>query len=211
LGHLLEEEIVTALYACPVIIPKREANQGLIENEIFLPIIRESDSVTRNHLLKLAKEFAKYEMRKIQRTCFVSIPHKYLYMSRDIIEEVVTQSGFNPRLMEDEKIAEDIKNWIHGLIEYSSLVVADLTEINGNVTYEVGYALARKKPVITLLNTAITPVDQLPSLLKGQKHILYTCAPSSYQKLKKDLDQTIRSEMNRRNKKKRDKIRVRTL
>jgi hypothetical protein len=72
---------------------------------------------------------------------------------------------------EDGRIAvsQDLRSHVLGLIDHAEMLVADLTLMNRNVLYEVGYAAGIRKPVLVCMkNDAEIPAD-----LKGLKHILY--------------------------------------
>ncbi len=65
----------------------------------------------------------------------------------------------------------DIDNWGKDIIQpildeisLSDVVCADITTLNNNVAFEVGFAIARRKKVLLVLNTAV-PNDS--NLFKG--------------------------------------------
>jgi hypothetical protein len=75
-------------------------------------------------------------------------PYNEVY--RDAIQPLVTEIGFDPLRVDDIAspgiIISDIKNQI----TESSIVIADITEANPNVYYEVGMAHAIDKPTVLL-------------------------------------------------------------
>ena len=54
-----------------------------------------------------------------------------------------------------------IRETVLAHIDGSDFVVADITELNFNVTYEIGYAIGRSKPVYLTRNTAFAKNDEI--------------------------------------------------
>ncbi|MCM1363067.1 MAG: nucleoside 2-deoxyribosyltransferase [Clostridiales bacterium] len=67
-----------------------------------------------------------------------------------ILDPVMRQKGYT--LIRADKIiqADTITDSIINYIENASLVIADITEANPNVYYELGYRTALKKPIIQI-------------------------------------------------------------
>ena len=81
---------------------------------------------------------------------FVIMPYKEPFEAtyRSVIIPATNQSGLESVIAKDESFAGPIVEKIHELINEASICIADLTETNPNVMYEVGIALTLKKPVI---------------------------------------------------------------
>jgi nucleoside 2-deoxyribosyltransferase len=74
---------------------------------------------------------------------------------------------------------------IYDSIKTSRIVVAEVSRINANVYYELGYAHAREKPTILITkNIKSSPFDT-----KGFNHIIYT----NIVDLKKQLKDTLKA------------------
>jgi len=63
----------------------------------------------------------------------------------------------------------DILQQIYNSIYQSKLIIAEVTEQNANVFYELGYAHALKKPVILITKD----VSKSPFDISGFNHIIY--------------------------------------
>ena len=59
---------------------------------------------------------------------------------------------------------------IHEYIEDADAVVADLTELNPNVMYELGFARALKKPVLPVVAKG---VERVPAVVRGRLFYVY--------------------------------------
>lgn len=53
-----------------------------------------------------------------------------------------------------------IANSVMEEIDKSALVVADITRLNFNVTFEVGYAMGKRKPILPVLNAGLQPATK---------------------------------------------------
>lgn len=88
------------------------------------------------------------------------------------IAKVVEESiGFSCIRADDIRGAGfDLLNKIHAAIERSELVIAEISQVNANVFYEVGYGAGIGKPILLVAErTALIPTD-----LKGRELILYS-------------------------------------
>ncbi|MBL8761326.1 MAG: hypothetical protein JNL50_08500 [Phycisphaerae bacterium] len=63
----------------------------------------------------------------------------------------------------------DLRKKIHDAVDNSVFVIADISEPRPNIFYEVGYAVARQKPVLLLLREG----SQVPSDLSGTEYVPY--------------------------------------
>jgi hypothetical protein len=91
------------------------------------------------------------------RMCFVAMPFRRdLRNVYDAIETVVTeQCGLKciraDKIPRSDRITDDIR----GYIKNARIVIADLTDINPNVFYEVGFAHGREKRVVLLVQSGV--------------------------------------------------------
>ena len=95
--------------------------------------------------------------------------HPYDDLYTDVIVPTCTSLGFEPRRADDIYspgiILQDI---VSGLVR-ASVVVAEITPVNANVFYELGYAHALGKPTILLAERGAT----LPFDVSGYRCIFY--------------------------------------
>lgn len=73
-------------------------------------------------------------------------PFETIYHS--VTMPAIVECGLESVIVKDEVFTGPIVDKIHALINESSICIADLTEINPNVMYEVGIAITLKKPVV---------------------------------------------------------------
>lgn len=85
------------------------------------------------------------------------------------IKEVFEKHGYSCSRVDEEVFQGQIISEIQNRIQASDIIVAETTDKNPNVYYEVGYAHALDKHVILITKDAAT----LPFDLKGYKHIEY--------------------------------------
>jgi hypothetical protein len=95
------------------------------------------------------------------------------------ILEAAKQSSVEAQRLDKQIFVSDMLAKIYAEIDRSDFVIADMSTRNPNVFYEVGYADAKKKPVILLTNNA----DDIPFDLRHRPHIVY----GSISQLKVDL------------------------
>jgi Domain of unknown function (DUF6250) len=103
------------------------------------------------------------------------------------IREVITEKKFHCQRVDDlsrsTDIVEDIKKWL----AKADLVIADLTNANPNVYYEVGYADALNKKLILLAQTGTV----LGFNISHIRTLFYDDPDDLQQKLGVAIDQTI--------------------
>jgi nucleoside 2-deoxyribosyltransferase len=71
--------------------------------------------------------------------------------------------------VDEQKFSDRILDRIYMQIHMADVVIAELSEMNPNVYYELGYAHALNKNVIMLTNKA----EDIPFDLKHHRHIVY--------------------------------------
>ncbi len=104
--------------------------------------------------------------------CFLIMPFKAsLHNVYDVIENTVqNQCGLKCKRPDKMSGSKRITNDIWIAINESIFVIADLTDLNPNVFYEVGLAHALKKPVILI---GQNPETDIPFDVKGIRYFHY--------------------------------------
>lgn len=85
------------------------------------------------------------------------------------IKEVAKSLGVVAERVDEQSFSETILERIYRQIESADFIIADMTGRNPNVFYEVGYAHAKKKPVILVTKEA----EDIPFDLKHHRHLIY--------------------------------------
>jgi hypothetical protein len=86
----------------------------------------------------------------------------------------------------------DLLEKIHIAIEKAELVIAEVSDKNPNVFYELGYAVGIQKPVLLLAQAGI----DMPSDLRGRELILHSEDKHGVQKFTRDLSDHIHQRLN---------------
>lgn len=126
------------------------------------------------------------------KTVFVAMPFKpeyddlYWIAARHAADAV---DAVAVRLDQDEHIG-DIAARIHELIVECSAVIADLSESNPNVLYEVGYAHALDRPTVLVCST---PLEELPFDVRNINTLAYT--KGAIRQLLEPLERRLRAAM----------------
>jgi hypothetical protein len=142
---------------------------------------------------QLGKLFGGANFTLDPQLCFVLMPfaEKYRPLYEDHIRPSVTNAGL---LCEraDEIRGMNLITWdIWERINRARFLIADLTEQNPNVFYELGLAHAISKDVILITQSeGFVPFD-----LKAIRWIKYDFTPRGTQKLEKDLKATVNALM----------------
>lgn len=85
------------------------------------------------------------------------------------IKDVATSLDVIAERVDEQSFSETILERIYRQIESADFIIADMTGRNPNVFYEVGYAHAKKKPVILITKEA----SDIPFDLKHHRHLIY--------------------------------------
>jgi hypothetical protein len=123
--------------------------------------------------------------------CFVLIPFKAEFnrIYEDVIQQAINEAGLKPlradKIFSSTPIVEDI--WTH--IAKSKVIIADVTDKNPNVFYELGLAHAIGKPVIIIAQNK----EDIPFDIAYIRYFLYTDDDRGWKKLKKDLENALSS------------------
>ena len=109
-------------------------------------------------------------------------PYDSLY--REVIKPVCSKKGFKAFRADDVfkpgVILQDIRR---GIVD-SDVIIAEITPVNANVFYELGYAHALEKPTILLANRN---TEKLPFDVSGYRVIFYDDTIGG----KRDVEQTL--------------------
>ncbi len=101
------------------------------------------------------------------------------------IKSAAVEANILAERVDEQFYEENMLDRIYNQIELSDFIVADMTDKNPNVFYEVGYAHAKGKICILLTQKA----DDIPFDLKHHRHIVYGDSISHLKKqLKKEID-----------------------
>ena len=125
--------------------------------------------------------------------CFVLMPFesKFQPLYDDHIRPTVLRSGLRCERADDIHGTNLITWDIWERINRARFLVAELTDQNANVFYELGLAHAVSKDVILITRS----MDFVPFDLKTIRCIVYEFTPRGIQKLEKQLEETIRAVM----------------
>ena len=110
------------------------------------------------------------------------------------IKDTAEKCGVVAERLDDQLFASNMVEEIYSQIDKSDFIIADMSDKNPNVFYEVGYADAKGKLVLLLTNN----VDDIPFDFKQRPHIVYT----SISYLKTNLEEKIKwavEEVEKRN------------
>ena len=118
-------------------------------------------------------------------TAFVIMPFgvEFDAIYESFFKPVLTSAGFEVRRADELTSAEGIMKTIIRQLEDSCIVVADLSDSNPNVYYELGIAHALHKPVISLTQQ----VEELPSDIRAYRVIPYGVHFTAKEKAAEDL------------------------
>lgn len=99
------------------------------------------------------------------------------------IRQPLEQSGYVIERADEIQFAGGILDQIVKSIKQADLIVAETTDLNPNVYYEVGMSHAIGKGVILITQS----VENLPFDIRGMRHITYNTAHELVGKLSKAL------------------------
>jgi len=133
--------------------------------------------------------FARIQFRYLRNFVFVLMPFSNSF--NDIyhlaIKQAVESCGLFCQRVDEQHFTESILEMIISNIKRARFIIADMTNCNPNVFYEVGYAHALEKPIIFL--TQDDP-NKIPFDLKQKPHIVYN--EKEIRILKTDLEERLK-------------------
>lgn len=89
-----------------------------------------------------------------------------------VVQPVLEAAGLSVEVAHRIAKTGSISNQVMEMILSADLVIANLTELNPNVMYELAVRHAARKPVITVVDKTITP--RLPFDVQDERTIFYT-------------------------------------
>lgn len=101
------------------------------------------------------------------------------------IKDTAKQNEINAYRLDEQLFNEGMLERIYKEIQEADFIIADVSNKNANVFYELGYAHALEKLCILITNNA----DNIPFDLKHKRHIVYG---TSIKHLKEKLDSNIK-------------------
>lgn len=126
----------------------------------------------------------------MSRICFVEMPFnaKFSGIWTSVIKPTVESLGDKCLRVDDFFTTGSILVDIYDSIKKADYIIADLTELNPNVYYELGYSHALDKKVIILSQD----ISTLPFDLKHQRVIVYSDTALGANQLKTNLTNFIK-------------------
>lgn len=110
------------------------------------------------------------------------------------IQGTAYEKGINAERVDEQIYTESILERIYRQIDAADFIIADMTNKNPNVFYEVGYAHAKEK-----LCTLITQkAEDIPFDLKHHRHLVYGGSITRLKKMLGDDLDWVKSELERR-------------
>ena len=103
---------------------------------------------------------------------FVIIPYKEPYETiyRNVISPAVRRASMECAIAKEELFIGPITDLIHQMVAESSICIADVSELNPNVMYEVGIAITLRKPVIFLTHSTL---ENIPFDIQHHNVLIY--------------------------------------
>lgn len=98
---------------------------------------------------------------------------------REIYKPAIEQCGYKSRRSDDLFRPSTIIQDIWFLIQDATIILADLSERNPNVLYELGLAHAIQKPVILLSNN----IEEVPFDLRSLRILIYETKDPNWSKV----------------------------
>ncbi len=121
---------------------------------------------------------------------FVMMPYKEPFedIYENVLEPAIVKCGLESVLAKNLEFAGSIPDEIQRQIKESSLCVADLTEVNPNVMYEVGIAITLGKPVVFITQGEM---KDIPFDIRDRRVIEYRTDNAGREKLSENLSSTL--------------------
>jgi len=107
-----------------------------------------------------------------RRYCFVIMTYHGQYTFFERIREIVARETAFECIRADDipRAGEDLRPKIHAAIDSAALVIADISHLRPNIYYEIGYAVARGKPLLLQAQDKV----KVPTDLVGVELIRYS-------------------------------------
>lgn len=170
----------------PIKPPKRRAKTP---NTSSTQVKSESEPAAIPKKTNLGKIFGGGDFALDTSTCFVLMPFadKFQPIYEDHIQRIVMEAGLSSQRA-DEIASTNLITWdIWERINKARFLIADLTDRNPNVFYEVGLAHAISKDVILLTQN----MGDIPFDLQSLRFIVYEYSPRGMVEFEKKLRSAI--------------------
>lgn len=88
---------------------------------------------------------------KLDNNCIMAMmPFKDIDDTLAVIRQVCNEADFHAKRVDDDYNPSSISDEIHGIARNSAYIVADVSALNANVSYKVGYAATLKKQAVLI-------------------------------------------------------------
>jgi hypothetical protein len=164
--------------------PAAESRPSTAEVEAGVPV--------DEGLVRTSVQPKEPRVRQFLDTCFVMMPFGPWYdrYYQDIYVPAIKDAGFEPIRADELFTTGSVVEQIWEQIEKSKVLLADLTEKNPNVFYELGLAHAAKKPVVFTAGH----VEDVPFDIRHLRVIVYEISePQWADKLKRLITDYLRN------------------
>lgn len=171
-------------------VPNR-LDQGIVTMQKLLDLLKtEFRQADHRPTLETRHEWRRLE--KSEPFIFAVMPFKQEYENTFFGGMVAAAREVNLVCLREDQLTHtgDIIKKIKQMLRRCAVVVADVSESNPNVLYEVGYAHGLHKPVIQI---CATPLKDLPFMIRNNATIKYEL--TKMEQLKADLIRHFREAM----------------
>lgn len=162
---------------------KAGAYRVVEKDEKYLGSRQFEDEIEKAFEISLQK---KSKVMKAEIFVLMPFAKRFTEIYRLGIKEPMEQMGFRCNRVDEIQFTGNIIDHVYFRIENATIIIADMTGMNPNVFYEVGYAHGLGKNVILLTQK----IEDIPFDLRAKKHIIYG---RSILKLRNELTETVRS------------------
>ncbi|MCX7110569.1 MAG: hypothetical protein NTX45_10660 [Proteobacteria bacterium] len=134
-------------------------------------------------------------MKKLQALVLLPMDASYKRIA-EVIEITLNQAGVTPILPRDImwQNTRGMLDAMTNAIQEADIIVADVSSSNPNIFFELGFALAFRKPTIVMLST--NAVGGIPSDIAG--YMMVTYDPDDMSSLEKKIFRFIEYQVKRR-------------
>ncbi len=113
---------------------------------------------------------------------------------RDVLVPAIKEAGLEPYRVDEDPSATILIDDIEAGIRGSDICLADITNDNPNIWYEVGFAIANDKPVVLI---CASPRPTSPPFDVSHRQIIYYSldAPSDFKKLEREITTRLKAQI----------------
>lgn len=161
--------------------------------EKWQPRERHTDSTAntyqKDHTEEISEDVIKVEMEFPDIFVLMPLSDELCDVYCFGIHETVENLNCTCERVDEIEFNGSILGKIYESIQKAKIIIAELSTENPNVYYELGYAVALKKPVILITND----IDSAPFDVRGFNHIIYRNICDLRAKLKKRLENLLQN------------------